>query len=304
MGSSEVGAPTAAEEALAEVKSDNVALRWKFGIERSRRNSEARQFEQQRSTQQEVVGGLLGAVEAAQAEQARLARQAEQAEEMRRSLAELHAEMQEKYPDTWRMSQPGKPEHGRFPVAVDSRKFLDVQANFMQTAQAGVRIVSIERVQNVKLWHAYAVNLQDIVSREKEQDESKPQSRFERLCLFHGCKADVVPRIVQQGFNRSFCFQPRNATVWGKGVYFARDASYSASPQYSTPDAHGHQHIFACRVVVGEYCLGKRDALTPDVRSGHTLYDSTVNNLGSPSIFVTYHDAQAYPEFLIKFTTS
>ena len=296
MGSSEVGAPTAAEEALAEAKSENVALRWGFGIERIRRNSEARQFEQQRSAQQEVVGGLLGAVEAAQAEQA------EQAEEMRRSLAELHAEMQEKYPDTWRMSQPGKPEPGRFPVAVDSREFLDVADNFMQTAQAGVRIVSIERVQNVKLWHAYAVNLQDIVSREKEQDESKPQSRFERLCLFHGCKADVVPRIVEQGFNRSFC--GRNATVWGKGVYFARDASYSASPQYSTPDAHGHQHIFACRVVVGEYCLGKRDALTPDVRSGHTLYDSTVNNLRSPSIFVTYHDAQAYPEFLIKFTTS
>ena len=97
----------------------------------------------------------------------------------------------------------------------------------------------------------------------------------------------------------------RNATVYGKGVYFARDASYSAQPQYSEPDAHGHQHIFACRVVVGEYCLGKCDARTPDERSGqrsgHTLYDSTVNNLRNPSIFVTYHDAQAYPEFLIKF---
>ena len=112
----------------------------------------------------------------------------------------------------------------------------------------------------------------------------------------------MAPKIVEQGFNRSFC--GRNATVYGKGVYFARDARYSAQPQYSERDAHGHQHIFACRVVVGEYCLGKCDARTPDERSGHTLYDSTVNNLGSPSIFVTYHDAQAYPEFLIKFTTS
>ena len=165
--------------------------------------------------------------------------------------------------------------------------------------QAGVRIVSIERVQNVSLWQDYDVKLKNIVSREKEQDESRPQSRFERVWLFHGCRPDVVPKIVAQGFNRSFC--GRNATVYGKGVYFARDARYSAQPQYSTPDAHGHQHIFACRVVVGEYCLGKRDALTPDVRSGHTLYDSTVNNQSDPSIFVTYHDAQAYPEFLIKF---
>ena len=205
----------------------------------------------------------------------------------------------QKYPDTWRMSQPGRPEHGRFELPADSREFQDVAASFMRTMQAGVRIVSIERVQNVRLWQLCDVKLKSIVSREKEQDESRPESRFERVWLFHGCHPDVVPKIVEQGFNRSFC--GRNATVWGKGVYFARDASYSASPQYSTPDAHGHQHIFACRVVVGEYCLGKCDARTPDERSGHTLYDSTVNDLRRPSIFVTYHDAQAYPEFLIKF---
>ena len=205
----------------------------------------------------------------------------------------------QKYPDTWRMSQPGRPEHGRFELPADSREFQDVAASFMRTMQAGVRIVSIERVQNVSLWRSYDVWLKNIVSREKEQDESRPESRFERVCLFHGCRPDVVPKIVEQGFNRSFC--GRNATVYGKGVYFARDASYSALRRYSTPDAHGHQHIFACRVVVGEYCLGKCDALTPDERSGNTLYDSTVDDLRSPSIFVTYHDAQAYPEFLIKF---
>ena len=44
-----------------------------------------------------------------------------------------------------------------------------------------------------------------------------------------------------------------------------------------------------------------RDALTPDVRSGHTLYDATVNDMKQPRIFVTYHDAQAYPEYLIRF---
>ena len=53
------------------------------------------------------------------------------------------------------------------------------------------------------------------------------------------------------------------------------------------------------------------DALTPDLRdaSKNMLYDSTVGLLGSdtmssPSIYVTYHDAQAYPEYLIAFKTS
>ena len=38
------------------------------------------------------------------------------------------------------------------------------------------------------------------------------------------------------------------------------------------------------------------------------LYDSTVglrdgDTMDSPTMFVTYHDAQAYPEYLIKFST-
>ena len=46
---------------------------------------------------------------------------------------------------------------------------------------------------------------------------------------------------------------------------------------------------------------GVRDAPVPDPRKGYLLYDSTVNDMANPSIFVVYHDAQAYPEYLVKF---
>ena len=124
-------------------------------------------------------------------------------------------------------------------------------------------------------------------------------SRLERVWLFHGTDEGTVPKIVNQGFNRAFC--GKNATAYGKGVYFARDADYSAQPQYARPNSSGVCQMFLCRCVVGEYCLGKRDALTPDVRKGYQLYDSTVNKIDDPLIFVTYHDAQAYPEYLIKY---
>lgn len=55
--------------------------------------------------------------------------------------------------------------------------------------------------------------------------------------------------------------------------------------------------MFACRVMIGEYCVGRKDAPAPDVRAGNTLYDTTVDFLPNPSIYVTYHDAQAYPEY-------
>ena len=119
--------------------------------------------------------------------------------------------------------------------------------------------------------------------------------------LFHGCGPDVVDKILQQGFNRSFC--GKNATFYGKGVYFARDASYSSYPLYSPADGRGLQTIFAVRVGVGAWSKGVKDALTPDVRDArrNLLYDTTVDNMADPSIFVTYHDAQAYPEYRIRF---
>ena len=66
------------------------------------------------------------------------------------------------------------------------------------------------------------------------------------------------------------------------------------------------QTIFAVRVVVGAWSKGVKDALTPDVRDArrNLLYDTTVDNMADPSIFVTYHDAQAYPEYRIRFTQS
>ena len=103
---------------------------------------------------------------------------------------------------------------------------------------------------------------------------------------------------MQQGFNRSFC--GKHANFFGKGVYFARDASYSTYPLYCEPDAKGSQTVFLVRVVTGEFCKGIKNALTPDLRNAakNQLYDSTVDNVRDPSIFVTYHDAQAYPEYM------
>jgi len=167
---------------------------------------------------------------------------------------------------------------------------------FQRSLDGKAQIVKVERIQNLSLWQSFAVKRQTITSR-----DGSAASAAERIWLFHGTKADVVSKIVQQGFNRSFC--GRNATMYGKGVYFARDARLSSSRSYSEPDASGVQRMFLCRVIVGEYCKGIKDALSPEARdsSGLHLYDSTVDSVQDPSIFVTYHDAQAYPDYLVYF---
>jgi poly [ADP-ribose] polymerase 10/14/15 len=81
-----------------------------------------------------------------------------------------------------------------------------------------------------------------------------------------------------------------------------RDARYSMSPEYSPPDADGVRNMFLVHAVVGEVCKGVQDALTPAVRHGNQLYDSTVDDVQNPSIYVTYNDSQMYPDILIKFS--
>lgn len=127
---------------------------------------------------------------------------------------------------------------------------------------------------------------------------SSMASPNEKRWLFHGTSAMTVPNIVSQGFNRSFC--GKNATVYGNGVYFAKDITYSASNIYSPPGEDGYKYIFACKVLVGKYCLGKPNQKVPDLVNETERFDSTVNDLKNPTIFVAYKDMQAIPEYMIK----
>merc|ERR1712146_813658 len=97
----------------------------------------------------------------------------------------------------------------------------------------------------------------------------------------------TLDKICATGFNRSFC--GKNATMFGKGVYFARDSGYSTHTTYSRPDENGVQRMLLCRVLLASYTLGIKDAIVPLERDGGILFDSTVNNLADPSIFVVYH---------------
>lgn len=50
--------------------------------------------------------------------------------------------------------------------------------------------------------------------------------------LWHGTCGDNAQLILENGFNRTFS----STQAYGLGVYFARTAAYSASPQYARPD--------------------------------------------------------------------
>jgi hypothetical protein len=195
--------------------------------------------------------------------------------------------------------QKGTPEYGEV-----SSFFL--HALFAQRDK--FEIVSIARLQNLTLWQMYAFKKETMKSRDaanlaayRVNNRDLSAEALERRWLFHGTHPDVVPKIVKQGFNRSFA--GRLAVAYGRGVYFARDAAYSSHPSYSAPDGAGVQYMFLCRVAVGDWSQGSNGILTPDPKPHNhlELFDSTVDNIRNPSIFVIFSDAQAYPEYLVAF---
>lgn len=83
------------------------------------------------------------------------------------------------------------------------------------------------------------------------------------------------------------------------GSYFARDATYSHSYTGTT----AVRTMFVSRVLVGSYTKGASSYVRPPSKDGGDVnfYDSCVDNVLNPSIFVVFEKPQIYPEYLIQY---
>jgi hypothetical protein len=90
-----------------------------------------------------------------------------------------------------------------------------------------------------------------------------------------------------------------------QGVYFSTSSRRSHS--LAKKDSNGVTRMFLCRVLVGEFCRGRRGDLVPADRDSEAglRFDSTTDTMHETerNVFVTYQDSQAYPEYLIDYTT-
>jgi len=95
------------------------------------------------------------------------------------------------------------------------------------------------------------------------------------------------------------------AVMYGRGVYFATQFSLAASNTYAVPDMNGNKHVYLSRVLTGDYTNGQQSYIVPPPKPGTTgassRYDSVVDNVAAPHIFVIFYDSQAYPEYLVIF---
>ncbi|KAL6472152.1 hypothetical protein MHYP_G00183400 [Metynnis hypsauchen] len=179
----------------------------------------------------------------------------------------------------------------RVQIQQGSQEYTDVEKEFRRTG-LNSKILNIERVQNSTLWRSFMI--------QKNHLDDKNSHRNNEKRLFHGTGSDQIDKINHHGFNRSYA--GAHGAMYGNGVYFAVDPSYSATG-FSKPDQQGHKRMYLARVLVGDHTTGKSGLISPPVKSSTAtdLYDSVTDNQQNPTIFVIFHDVQAYPEYLITF---
>ncbi|XP_072529964.1 protein mono-ADP-ribosyltransferase PARP12-like isoform X2 [Salminus brasiliensis] len=142
-----------------------------------------------------------------------------------------------------------------------------------------------------------AEDAQRIKTRQGDILSKKTAGKENTKLLFHGTKSKHVDAICQQNFDWRICGV--HGTAYGKGSYFARDASYS----HRYTDDSGTRCMFACLVLVGEYINGHSSYVRPPLKDGEdtVFYDSCVDDINNPSIFVVFEKHQVYPEYLIQY---
>ncbi|RXN19008.1 poly [ADP-ribose] polymerase 14-like protein [Labeo rohita] len=173
---------------------------------------------------------------------------------------------------------------------LSSAEYRNVKVNFKRTVTKTV--LKIQRIQNINLRRLYEV-------RKKELENKNGSMGAGEKILYHGTSKESCTSIMKMNFNRSLAGQ--NATIYGQGTYFAVNASYSANPTYAVPAADGTQCMFVACVLTGYHTQGQMDMVMPPVRLAQDHYDSVVDNMQNPSMFVVFHDCQAYPDYLITF---
>ncbi|XP_051247957.1 protein mono-ADP-ribosyltransferase PARP11 [Dicentrarchus labrax] len=166
-------------------------------------------------------------------------------------------------------------------------------------------IISISRIQNMDLWELYCRKKKQLMRIQGVRD-------IQERRLFHGTEIQNVENICKYNFDLRLAGQ--HGHIYGKGIYFAKHASYADKYSKGSVDplklyggqtrgGHGEytKVVFLARVMIGKSKVGKKEFKKPDHQSSENTHDSCVDDVRCPTIFVIFDPNQIYPEYLVQY---
>lgn len=177
-------------------------------------------------------------------------------------------------------------------VPPSSQEFQQVANRFNETMGQEGRLISIQRVQNRRLYTNFAY---------KHEAFSKVEGRpLEIMQLFHGT-SKTEPAVIFQ--SDSGLDSRLGRGLWGQGTYYAKNSFYSHDYCFRTPA--NQCQMFLCLVLVGDYVeLPQNDKLVrPPNKRGSTssCFHSVKGVTDTSDIWITYEAAMSYPLWLITY---
>lgn len=143
-------------------------------------------------------------------------------------------------------------------------------------------ILWIEEISNPEL--------EELYQKQKAEIEAKRGKPCKEIELYHGTKEEAANNIIREGFDP----ERNSRAAYGKGTYFAKNASYSRD--YAPPASDQISFMLICSVLVGEICI--YGSMKPIDTSKH---DNAADNPKNPSIYVTPYQYGAIPLFIVAF---
>ena len=169
-----------------------------------------------------------------------------------------------------------------------------------------INVLNIEHVLKINKNYSQNMNVYDALMNAKKK---KNNNKIREDMLFHGTSFENINKIIHGGFNRDYNVRGK----YGKGTYFSNRASISADYCKEAArtvdggdggDGNPVYAMLACRVYIGESVKGRENMRDNELFMNDkvTRYDSLVNHLDNPSIFVINRDYHAIPCYIILFT--
>lgn len=159
-----------------------------------------------------------------------------------------------------------------------------VAAMFSAQAPAPARLLRVLRVDVAGLATVYEAVRNTMANGE------------ERL-LWHGTSLRCARSIILGGFNRAYA--GRHGTRLGQGSYFSSNVAYSL--RFCDRSCE-RQVVLLASVLVGQWTKGSPELREPPYCDAAQLvrYDSTVDDVASPTMFCIFRDFQALPRYVVE----
>jgi len=161
-----------------------------------------------------------------------------------------------------------------------------------------MNVLKIERIQNKLEYNEYYHQKKEIEKLVGNANEKR---------LFHGTRSTDPQIIIQNGFDMRYS----NSGMWGRGIYFAVNSSYSGTNYFSTTK-DGKKQLFIASVLVGAplECPSNNAIIHPPVNpkllekkiiGKMSYYNSITGVTGGSQVFIVYSNYLAYPSYLVTY---